>query len=97
MIDIAQGELQELVGQYTGSIREAKEGVVREDCSEAHSTSVEDCLMTEAAETCVSMDDFNLFTDDDVPEDGKEGEDSWKGRLPVDDEERDMIDFQSVG
>lgn len=53
-------------------------------------------FMAEAAETRVSVDDLDLLADDDVPEDWEKGEDGWKGRFPVDDEERDVIDFQSV-
>jgi hypothetical protein len=54
-------------------------------------------LVTEAAEAAMTMNDLNLFADDDIPEYGKEGEDGGHGRITVDDEEWDMIDLKSIG
>lgn len=53
--------------------------------------------MAEATETGVAMHNLNLLTDDNIAEDRKEGKDSREGGLAVDDEERDMVDLESVG
>ena len=42
------------------------------------------------------MHDFDLLPDDDIAEDGEEGEDSWEGCRPVDDEEWNVIDLDAV-
>jgi len=52
--------------------------------------------MAQAAEASMTMHDFNLLSDDNVAEDWKEGENCRKGRLAVDDEKRDIIDFESI-
>lgn len=52
--------------------------------------------MAEATETGVSMYNLNLLANDNVAEDWKERKDCRKGGLAVDDEERDMVDFESV-
>ena len=52
--------------------------------------------MAKAAETCMPMYNFDLLSDYDVAKDGKEREDSWQSRLSIDDEERNMINFESV-
>jgi hypothetical protein len=45
----------------------------------------------------MAMNNFDLFSENDVSEDGKEGEDGWKRGLSVDDEEGNMVDFETVG
>lgn len=41
--------------------------------------------MAETTQACMAMYNFNLLSNDNVPEDGEEGEDRWKGRGAVDD------------
>lgn len=41
MVDIAQSELEKLVGEYAARICEAKETMVGEDCPQAHSPSMQ--------------------------------------------------------
>lgn len=72
VINIAQGELEQLVGQDRGSISKSKEGVVRKHCSQAHRSRVENGLSTETAETRMTMHNLDLFPNDDVAEDGEE-------------------------
>lgn len=43
------------------------------------------------------MHDLDLFSNDDIAEDRKEGEDCWKRGLSIYDEKRDVIDFETVG
>lgn len=53
--------------------------------------------MAEATETGVAVNYLDSFAYDDVPKDWKEGEDSGHCRLPVNDQEWHMIDFEAVG
>lgn len=53
--------------------------------------------MTEIAQTCMPMNNLDLFSNDDVSEYWEEREDRWHCRLSIDDEERDMVDFESIG
>jgi hypothetical protein len=71
--------------------------VICKDSSQTHSPSMKDSLVAKAAQTCVAMDDLNLFSDDDIPEDWEKGEDGRHRRLPIDDQKRDMIDLETVG
>lgn len=96
MIYVAQSKLQKLVREDTSRIGEAKERMVRKHRPEAHRPRMEDGLMTETAQTCVPMDDLNLLSDDDVAEDWEEGKHRGHGGLAVNDEERDMIDLESI-
>jgi hypothetical protein len=52
--------------------------------------------MAETAQACMSMHDFNLLSNDNVSEDGEEGEDSWEGGGAVDDEEGDVVDLEAI-
>jgi hypothetical protein len=45
----------------------------------------------------MTMDNLNLFANNDVPEYGEEREERRHRGLAVDDEERDMVDFETVG
>jgi hypothetical protein len=44
----------------------------------------------------MAMYDLNLLSNDNVPENWEEGKDSWEGRLAVDDEERDVVNFEAI-
>lgn len=44
-----------------------------------------DRFMTQTTQTSVTMDDLNLLSNDDIAENGKEGEDSWKRGLSIND------------
>ena len=52
--------------------------------------------MAKTTDAPVAMNNLNLFSNDDIPEDGEEGEDGWKGRGTIDDEEWDVIDLESI-
>ena len=53
--------------------------------------------MTEATQAGVAMNDFNLFSDDDVAENWEEGEDGWHSGLAVNDKERNVINLEAIG
>ena len=52
--------------------------------------------MAETAKAGVAVDDPDLLTNNNVPEDGKEGKDSRKSGLSVDDKKRNVINFESI-
>lgn len=56
-----------------------------------------DRFMTQTTQTSVTMDDLNLLSNDDIAENGKEGEDSWKRGLSINDEKGNMVDFETIG
>lgn len=43
------------------------------------------------------MDDLYALPDHDIAENGEEGEHGGEGRLAVNDEEGDMVDFEAIG
>ena len=45
----------------------------------------------------MSMYNLDLLPNDDIAQDGKCREDSWKCRFSIHDQERDMIDLESIG
>jgi hypothetical protein len=53
-------------------------------------------LMAEVTQTGMPVYNLYLFSDDDVSEDWEEGKYGRKGGFAVDDEERDVIDFEAV-
>lgn len=97
MVDITQCKFEKFVGKNGGSVSESKQGVIGEDGSQTHCAGVEDGFATEAAETRMAMDNLDLLPNDNVAENGEEGEDGGEGSLAVDNEERDMIDLESIG
>lgn len=44
----------------------------------------------------MTVDNLNLFANNDVAEYGEEREERWHRGLAVDDEERNMVDFETV-
>lgn len=97
VVNIAQCKFEQLVGQDRGCIGKSKEGMVCKHRSQAHCARVENGLSAETAETRMTMDNLYLFSDDDVAEDGKERKDGRKCCLAVDNEEGDVVDFETVG
>jgi hypothetical protein len=97
MVNITQGELQKLVGQYTSGIGKSEQGVVGEDGPQSHGSGVQNGLETQVAQAGMAMDNFNLLPDDDVSKDWKEGEDGGEGGLAVYDEEGYVVDLEAIG
>ena len=84
VVDIAQGELEQLIGQDTGGIGEAKERMVREYGADSHGARVQNGFVAEIAETGVAVDDFNALANHYVAEHGEEGEYSGEGGFAID-------------
>lgn len=97
VVYITQCELQEFVGQYGSGIGESKQRMVCEHCAQPHGPRMEDSLLAETAQTRMAVDNLDLLADDDVAEYREEGEDSRHRRFAVNDEERDVVDLQSIG
>jgi hypothetical protein len=97
MVNIAEGKLQQFIGQDGPGICKTKKGMVGKNGPEPHGAGVQDTFMAEAAETGMAMHNLNLFSDHNVPEDGKEGKNRGHGRLSIDDEERNMINLETIG
>lgn len=96
MVDITKGEFEELVGENAGSIGKAEQGMVREDGPDAHGASMECCFPTEAAQRGVAVYNVDLLSYDDVPEYGKEGEDSRHSGRAVYRPEGHVVAFQTI-
>lgn len=71
--------------------------MICKDSAETHCPSVQNGFMAEATKTGMSMHNLDLFSQDDVAENWKERENGRKSRFTVDDKERDMIDFETIG
>lgn len=80
MANIAQTELEQLVRHYTGRITESKETVVREDGVQTHRSSMQQSFVAKIAERSMAVNNLNLLSDENLPENRKRGEDSRKGR-----------------
>ena len=52
--------------------------------------------MAEAAQTGMPVHNLNLFPQNDITEDGKEGEDGGKSAFSVDDQKGNVINFESI-
>lgn len=97
MIYVTENELEQLICEDARGIGKAKERMVGEYCPQPHCSCVQDPLMAKAAETAMTMDNLDTFSDKDVSEDGEERKDGWKCGLSVDDEKGHMIHFEPVG
>jgi hypothetical protein len=58
---------------------------------------MQDSFTTKSAQTGVSMDNLDLFSKDNIPENWEERKDSRHCRFTIDDEKRDMVDLEAVG
>lgn len=97
MVNITQGELEQLVRENARSIGEAKQGVIGKDSPYAHGPGMQGCFPAQTAEGSMAMDDVDSFPDENVTENREEGEDGGKGRRAVDDEEWDVVDLEAIG
>jgi len=79
MVNVTQREFQQFICQNTGSICEAKQGMIRENCPYSHGPGMENGLEAKTTETGMAMYNLYLLADNNIPEDGKKGEDGGKG------------------
>jgi hypothetical protein len=97
VINVAQGKLEQLIGEDRSGVGKSEQGVVSENSPQAHSPCMKNRFMTETAQAGVSVDYVDLFADDDVPEYGEEGEDCRHSRFAVYNEEWNVVDLESIG
>ena len=97
VVDIAQGELEELVCEDAAGVCEAEEAVICEHSVQTHGAGMEDCLIAQVAQTGMAVHYLDLLADDDVPEDGEEGEDGGERGFAVDGPEGNVVDFEAIG
>ena len=97
VIYVAEDKLEQLVGQDARGVSEPKERMIGKDGPQPHGSRVENALVAQAAQAPVAVDDFYPLPNEDVSEDGKEGEDGGEGGLAVDDEEGHVVDLEPVG
>ena len=83
MVNVTQSELEKFVCQNTSCIGKAKEGMIRENSAKAHSSRMQYSFVTQTAQTCMTMDNLYSLSEDNIAEDGKEGEDRGEGGLSV--------------
>jgi hypothetical protein len=96
VIHITECKLEKLVCQNARRVREAKQTVIRKDCSQSHGARMNDCLVAKVAQTPVAVYNFNLFANDYVSKNWEKGKDGRKGGGEVDYKKWDVIDFESV-
>lgn len=96
MVNITQGEFKQFISENRCRIGESEERMVREDSPQSHSTGMEDSFSTKATQTCMTVNNINILSNNNVPEYGEEREDGREGRLTVDDEEWDVVDLETV-
>ena len=70
--------------------------MICEDRPQPHGSSMQYGLIAQAAETSMSVYDFDALADHDVAKDGEEREDGRKGGLSVDDQKRDVVDLEAI-
>lgn len=78
MVYITQREFEKLVCQYTSSIREAKQRMIREYSPQTYRAGVQYCLVAETAEAGMTVYNLNLLSDDNIAKNWKEREHRWK-------------------
>lgn len=57
---------------------------------------MENCLNAEATQTGMSMNNLDLFSNDNVSKDREEREDGWKGSFAIDNEKWHVVDFETI-
>lgn len=71
--------------------------MVRIDGPQAHGPRVEDGLVAQAAQAGMAVDDVDALAQDNVAEDGKEGEDGREAGGAVEDKKWDVVNLEAVG
>lgn len=94
--NIAQTELEQLVGHDTRGVAEAEQAVVGEDRSQAHGIRVQNAFVAKIGKRRMAMYDLDVFPDEDLPQYWEAREDGWECCRAIDDPMRQMIDLDSV-
>lgn len=70
--------------------------MVSKGSAQTYCPRMQNSLMAEAAQALMAVNDLDLFPNDDIPKDGKEGEDRWHRCLAIDDQKRHMVNFEAI-
>lgn len=97
MIYVTEDELEELVRENARSVGKSKQRVIREYRPQPHCSRMEYALMAKTAQTTVTVNYLYTLSNEDVSQDGEEGENRGERSLPVDDEKGHMVHFQPIG
>ena len=68
MPNVTQAEFKQLVSQNTGRIAEAKQTMVCKHSMQAHRSRMQQAFVTEVAERGMSVNNLDLFPDEDLPQ-----------------------------
>ena len=96
MVYVTENEFEKLVSEDTGCVCESEQRMIRKHSPQAHCPRMQNGFMAKTTQTRVSMNDFNLLSNDDISEYWKEGENCWKCRSAVDDEKGNVVDFKAI-
>lgn len=97
MINIAEREFQKLVGENRSRVCEAKQGMICKHSPQSHRPRMQDSLVAETTQTGVSMHNLDLLPNHNIPKYREEREHRGHRRLAIDNEERHMVDLESIG
>lgn len=97
MIDIAENELEQLVGENARRIRKPKQRMVRKHGPQAHGPGVENAFVAQATQAAMSMHNLNALPDENVSENREEGKDGGKGSLAINYKKRHVVHLEPVG
>ena len=96
MVHITQRKFEQLIRQDTRRIRETKKRMIRKHRPQPHCPSMQYSFMAKTAQARMTMHNFNLLPNDNVPEDREERKHGGKGSFSVDYKKWNMIDFQPI-
>ncbi|RJE22719.1 hypothetical protein PHISCL_04935 [Aspergillus sclerotialis] len=72
MVNITQSKFEQLIGKDRARVGEPKQGMIRKNRAKAHSPCMKNSFMAKTTQTSMSMDNLDLFANDNVPKDRKE-------------------------
>ena len=81
MSHITQTEFEQLVRQDTRRITEPKETVVRKHSHQSHRPCVQESLMAKITQTRMAVNNLNVLTNEDLPQNGERGEENTQNRF----------------
>lgn len=96
MVYVTENEFEKLVGEDTGCVCESEQRMIRKHSPQAHCPRMQNSFMAKTAQTGVSVYNFNLLSNDDIPKNWEEGENCRESRGAVNDEEGNVVNFEAI-
>ena len=72
MVYVTENEFEKLVGEDTGCVCESEQRMIRKHSPQAHCPRMQNSFMAKTAQTGVSVYNFNLLSNDDIPKNWEE-------------------------